>query len=132
MAITADWTNTETQARGRQTEVIVPLLGATDVDPVYYDQVAQQVVGAGVGDPRRGSPALWQQGQMDSGNLRLLLTGVPQVARIKTVVDDALETASAWLAEQEAARQVGLEQAKLNAARRDEQLGELRDSFRLT
>lgn len=129
MAIEADWERTDTDVRGTQTEVILPLCGLGAIHPAE-DKVITQIL-RDLPQATQDSP-LWEKLKFDREGCRLHLfvAESPNVAAIKQVVDDALRTASGVIAENMRQRECEERRQRTQQEFRKRRAVALRDSFR--
>jgi hypothetical protein len=130
MAITAGWESTDTNVRGAQTEVILPLRGLEEVHPAE-DRVITQTL-RGELSSIDGQEPLWEKLKLDREECRLhiFVNQAPDVPAIKQVVDRALRKASEVISENMQQRESDEEQARAEAELRQRRAVSLRDSFR--
>jgi hypothetical protein len=130
MAITAGWESTDTDVRGAQTEVILPLLGLDGVHPAE-DRIITTTLRDELASVD-GQEPLWEKLKLDREECRLhiLVDQTPDVPAIKEVVDRALRKASEVIAENMQQREEAEEQARVQAELRQRRAAGLRDSFR--
>lgn len=130
MAITAGWESTDTNVRGAQTVVILPLLGLEEVHPAEDRLITQalreELLGAD------GQEPLWEKLKLDREEcqLHIFVDQTPDVPSIKRVVDRALGKASEVIAANMRQREADEAHAKAQAELRQQRAASLRDSFR--
>lgn len=130
MAITAEWESTDTNVRGTQTEVILPLGGLDEIHPaedrVITHTLREELPTADAQEP------LWEKLKLDREECRLhiFVNETPNVPAIKQVVDKALRNASEVIAENMTKREHDEALARSQAEHRRQQAANLRDSFR--
>ncbi|HEY7890588.1 MAG TPA: hypothetical protein VIC05_00090 [Solirubrobacteraceae bacterium] len=129
MAIIADWEHTDTNVRGVQTEVILPLSGLGAIHPAE-DRVITNIL-RGLPQATNGS-ALWEKLKFDREGCRLHLfvADTPDVESIKRAVDGALETASGLIKQNMKQRESEEAQRRNQEDFRKRRAAALRESFR--
>ena len=130
MVIAAEWENTETDVRGSQTEVILPLTGLHDIHPAE-DRILTQTLRNEL--PDRGAEVqLWDKLKLDREECRLhiFVSETPDVIAIKQTVDGALLKASQEITENMKQREQQEAQARDDAQRRRDEAARVRDRFR--
>jgi hypothetical protein len=130
MAITAGWESTDTDVRGAQTEVILPLLGLEEVHPAE-DRIITQALREEL-TSADGQEPLWEKLKLDREEcqLHIFVDQTPDVPSIMQVVDRALGKASEVIAENMRQREADEEEARAQAELRKQRAISLRDSFR--